>query len=133
MVVVSLLDVLSDWISPNIKMFCCMTCFPYMTIVLNKMEPYVTSASSISFLENHRICLLNDWPAQSSYLNIIESLCLELKSLVVKKTYLDIDALWISCREEWDDISTTDTQKLYRSIWTWLKEVIRNKGSNTLY
>ena len=95
--------------------------------------PCHTSASTITFLEDHGICLLSDWPAQSPDLNIIEPLWSDLKLQVSKKNSTNIDMLWNNCKEEWDAIPTSKIKNLYQSIPKRLKEVIRKKGSNTAY
>jgi len=95
--------------------------------------PCHTAASTISFLADHGICLLSDWPAQSPDLNIIESLWSDLKSRVSRKKCSSIDQLWQYCQEEWHAIPNDDIRKLYQSIERRLKEVIRKKGCNTSY
>ena len=56
--------------------------------------PCYTAASTTSFLEDHKICMLSDWPAQSPDLYIIESLWSEVKSRVARKKSSSIDELW---------------------------------------
>jgi len=95
--------------------------------------PCHTAASTISFLEKERICLLSDWPAQSPDLNIIESLWSKLKSRVCKRKTSNIDDLWNICEDEWYAIPNADIKNLFQSITRRLKDVIQKKGGHTSY
>lgn len=89
--------------------------------------------TTISFIEKEKICYLSDWPAQSPDLNIIENLWSQLKRRVILCKPNTIDELWVCCEREWQSITNERIKQLYRSIPRRLKEVIKQRGSNTSY
>jgi len=95
--------------------------------------PCHRSKATVEFLEQAKICLLSDWPAQSPDLNIIESVWSILKRNVSYHKCSTLDDLWSACQHEWSSISDEIIHKLYKSIPNRLNEVIRHKGGNSSY
>jgi transposase len=92
-----------------------------------------TAASTATFMDRHGICAINDWPAQSPDINIIENLWAELKARVSKQHVNTLDELFELCMREWDNISYEKIKHLYLSIPTRLRAITKNKGSNSKY
>ena len=67
-------------------------------------------------MDNYGICCLNDWPAQSLDLNIIESLWSDLEGSVAKCRPANIEDLWGTCQDKWARISVERIRKLYESL-----------------
>jgi len=95
--------------------------------------PCHKSKSTMAFMDNNKICLLSDWPAQSPDINIIENLWGILKRNVSQCRLNTTNDLWEECQRQWFAIPTEAIQGLYRSIPRRLHAVIRNKGLNIPY
>lgn len=95
--------------------------------------PCHRSISTIKYIENKKVCLLSDWPAQSPDINIIENLWSILKSRVQKHNASSIDDLWRICQIEWEKISVEEISNLYNSIPRRLALVMKAKGFTSKY
>ena len=91
------------------------------------------SASTKRFLEEKRIRILENWPAQSPDLNLIEIVWSILKKDINKKTYNDLGHLEESVMEAWQNILSTIVTKLYESMPKRIRAVVRARGGHTRY
>jgi len=103
------------------------------SIFMQDGAPCHRSKTTLDYLDRRQVCLLSDWPAQSPDLNILENLWSVLKDRVRKRLPKTADELWAVTEEEWNGISKDEVKKLYASIPTRLKCVIRHKGQHIKY
>lgn len=92
-----------------------------------------TSHSTREFEDANDICLLHDWPPQSPDLNIIENMWSELKEKVGKHENKTLNDLWESCKRVWMSIPNEYIHKLYHSIPSRIRTILKNKGDNGDY
>ena len=92
-----------------------------------------TAHSTKDFLIRKNIRLLENWPAQSADLSIIENLWDKLKVEVKNRNPRSIDELWNVTREEFYKIPNDYIKKLYGSLPDRVMKVIHSKGGNTKY
>ena len=90
-------------------------------IFMQDNAPCHKSASTLVYLEKKNVCLLSDWPPQSSDLNIIKNLWTTLKKKVTERCPRNAGEPWASAKEEWDAIPNTFILNLYASIPKHLK------------
>lgn len=95
--------------------------------------PCHRSKSTEKFFFDNGICFIDDWPAQSPDLNIIENMWSILKRNVSKHKCSNLDELWSKCQLEWSKIPVDYVMRLYRSIPDRLLCLRRDKGQNTSY
>ena len=74
------------------------------------------SRCTMQFLEEEKVCIIDDWPPQSPDLNVIENLWAILKSQVFKQNPKSVEELWLLVQEEWKAITDDVIIKLYESI-----------------
>ena len=91
------------------------------------------ASSKMNFWNSQQIRLMNNWPAQSPHLNIIENLWVILKEKVACHSPRNLDELWNACELEWASIGTENIKKLYDSIPSRIEAVLRAKGLNSIY
>lgn len=102
-------------------------------IFMQDGAPCHTSKSTISYLDQKKICVLSDWPPQSPDINIIENMWSVLKEKVSRTCPKSLEDLWIQIQKEWYDIDYYLVLKLYDSIPERLNVILKNKGLHNKY
>lgn len=102
-------------------------------ILVQDNAPCHNARATRAFLASKKIKTMDNWPAQSPDLNIIENLWSLLKNKVACMPANNVDELWENCCRVWKSIPNETIRKLYESINTRILEVIRNKGLNSRY
>jgi hypothetical protein len=75
------------------------------------------------------------WCPNSPNMNIIENLWAHLDHMVRARDPLpkNCDELWVALKEEWEKIDQDFINKLYDSMPTRVRELLKAKGGNTCY
>jgi transposase len=94
--------------------------------------PCHRSASTVSFLEDHNICLL-DWPANSPDANPIENLWHIIKSKITTLGLLNAEELWSEIQNIWYNIPSTICRNLVDSMPRRVANILKMKGFATKY
>ena len=95
--------------------------------------PVHTATLTKTWMLENAVESLENWPAQSPDLNIIEHVWSFLKKKVSKMNPKTVDELWHTCEEEFRKIPQDFIETLYESIPRRLNEVLRRNGKNTKY
>lgn len=124
--------------------------FMYVDILKNQMEPFTfenmplkwtfqhdndpkhTSCVVKKWLKDESIQVL-EWPAQSPDLNPIENLWNDVKVMISRKKFSNLDDLWKGVQEAWNSIPKERCQKLVESMGRRCNAVIENHGYSTKY
>ena len=102
-------------------------------ILIQDGAPCHRSRSTIEFLGKNSICYIDDWPAQSPDINIIENLWSIIKRNVCRKPAKTLDELWKYFQEEWYSIPDETIKSLYQSIPRRLTAIRKCRGGCTKY
>lgn len=102
-------------------------------ILVQDGAPCHTAKSTSNFLRTQKITVMNNWPAQSPDLNIIENLWSILKRSVSQMPAKTINDLWNNCLHVWNNIPNQTIENLFFSIPSRIRSVIHNMGSHTRY
>lgn len=94
--------------------------------------PSHTSASTSKFLKAKKVKVLQDWPAQSPDMNIIEHMWGRMKEEAWKMIPKNIDELWKACTAFFA-IPDDFINKLYESLPNRMDAVLQAHGSHTRY
>lgn len=78
--------------------------------------PSHTSASTSKFLKAKKVKVLQDWPAQSPDVNIIEHVWDKMKEEAWKMKPKNLDELWESCKTSFLAIPDDFINKVYESL-----------------
>uniref|UniRef100_A0AAY4A283 Transposase n=1 Tax=Denticeps clupeoides TaxID=299321 RepID=A0AAY4A283_9TELE len=95
--------------------------------------PSHTSISTSKFLKAKKIKMLQDWPAQSPDMNIIEHVWVRMKKEAWKTKPKNIDELWEACKTAFFAIPNDFINKLYESLPNRMDAVLQAHGSHTRY
>ena len=102
-------------------------------IFMQNYAPCHKLRSTIQFLEDNNVCMMDDWPPQSPDLNVIENLWSILKQEVLKEHPKSAADLWLVAQRKWYAISNDVITNLYQSIPRRLSAVLEAKGLYTKY
>ncbi|CAM4573662.1 unnamed protein product [Leuciscus chuanchicus] len=91
--------------------------------------PSHTSISTSKFLKAKKIKMLQDWPAQSPDMNIIEHMWGRMKEEAWKTKPKNIDELWEACKTAFFAIPDDFINKLYESLPNRMDAVLQAHGS----
>ena len=95
--------------------------------------PLHTSISTSKFLKAKKIKVLQDWPAQSPDMNIIEHVWGRMKEEAWKTKPKNLDELWEACKTAFFAIPDDFINKLYESLPNRMDAVLQAHGSHTRY
>lgn len=95
--------------------------------------PSHTSISTSKFLNAKKIKVLQDWPAQSPDMNIIEHVWGRMKEEAWKTKPKNLDELWEACKTAFFAIPDDFINKLYESLSNRMDAVLQAHGSHTKY
>ncbi|CAM4598026.1 unnamed protein product [Leuciscus chuanchicus] len=95
--------------------------------------PSHTSISTSKFLKAKKIKMLQDWPAQSPDMNIIEHMWGRMKEEAWKTKPKNIDELWEACKTAFFAIPDDFINKLYESLPKCTDAVLQAHGSHSRY
>lgn len=95
--------------------------------------PSHTSASTSKFLKAKKVKVLQDWPAQSPDMNIIEHVWGKMKEEALKMKPKNLDELWESCKNAFFAIPDDFINKLFESLPRRMDAVLQAHGSHTQY
>ena len=90
------------------------------------------SASTVSFLEDYNICLL-DWPVNSPDANPIENLWHIIKSKINTLGPLNAEEMWSEIQNIWYNIPCTICHNLVDSMPQRVEKILKMKGFATKY
>ena len=103
------------------------------SVSVQNNAPCHKSRSMLNYLDNKQVCVLADWPSQSTDINIIKNLWSILKSKVYRRFPKFADELWKAIEEKYYSIDDDVIIALYDSITRRLKAVLQSEGGNTKY
>ena len=92
-----------------------------------------TSRSTLQFLANRRMKLLDDWPAMSPDVNPVEHCWAWLAQQLSGQAFSSADALWEGLQREWAKVPPAFIPSLYGSMVRRLTAVQVAKGGATRY
>ena len=94
-----------------------------------------TSRSTLTYLDNKKVCMLADWPPQSPDANIIENLWSMLKVKLQKRCPKSQNELWEAIEQEFHSKDDSIIIGLHNSIPRRLQAILDAKGLiiNLLY
>ena len=95
--------------------------------------PSHTSISTSKFLKAKKIKVLQDWPAQSPDMNIIEHVWGRMKEEAWKTKPKNLDELWEACKTAFFATPDDFINKLYESLTNRMDAVLQAHGSHTRY
>jgi len=103
------------------------------SVFVQDNTPCHKSRSTLTYLDNKKVCLLADWPSQSPDANIIENLWLMLKAKVQKWCPKSQNELWEAIEQEFHSTDDSIIIGLYNSIPRRLQAILDAKGEQTKY
>ena len=92
-----------------------------------------TSISTSKFLKAKKIKVLQDWPAQSPDMNIIEHVWGRMKEEAWNTKPKNLDELWEACKTAFFAIPDDFINILYESLPNRMDAVLQAHGSHTRY
>ena len=95
--------------------------------------PSHTSITTSKFLKAKKIKVLQDLPAQSPDMNIIEHVWGRMKEEAWKMKANNLDELWEACKTAFFVIPDDFINKLYESLPNRMDAVLQAHGSHTRY
>ena len=98
-------------------------------MVLHRILPSLHQSSS----RRKKIKVLQDWPAQSPDMNIIEHVWGRMKEEAWKTKPKNLDELWEACKTAFFAIPDDFINKLYESLPNRMDAVLQAHGSHTRY
>ena len=98
-------------------------------------EPKHHSKSTMKWLEDNKVQLLEDWPAQSPDLNPIEHVWhhLKLKLSGYERKATSVHELWERVEKEWNSFTAEECKRYIDSMPARIKAVIEAKDGHTRY
>ncbi|KAG1107270.1 hypothetical protein G6F40_010074 [Rhizopus arrhizus] len=98
-------------------------------------DPKHKAKSTITWLDNHQVRYISDWPAQSPDLNPIEHVWhqLKLKLSCYERRAKNTDELWERVQKAWNGFDKELCQRYIDSMPVRIQEVINRKGGSTKY
>jgi transposase/arsenate reductase-like glutaredoxin family protein len=109
------------------------TIYNNQEIFVHDNAPCHTARSTVDFLEKYGVCTMNDWPAMSPDLNIIENMWAKLKRQLAQERINTLGNLWPSVQRLFNEIPSEFIKKLFDSIPLRINYVLRNKGQCTRF
>ena len=103
------------------------------SIFMQDGAPCHTTRSTMSYLDNKKICLLSYWTPQSPDINVIKNMWFILKIRVFQFNIKSSDDLWNATLNAQNDIPIETTYNLYESIPRRLKAVVKAKEHHSKY
>lgn len=107
--------------------------YDYDEILQQDNAPIHRSAKVLDYLGEKYINYIDDWPAQSPDINIIENMWSLFKKRLSEYRSASLDELWINCVDAWRSIPNSYVTNLYTSIPRRLKEIKKSNGSHSKY
>ena len=95
--------------------------------------PSHTSISTSKFLKAKKIKVLQDWPAQSPDMNIIEHVLGRMKEEAWKTKPNNLDELWEACKTAFFAIPDDFINKLYESLPNRMDAVLQAHGRYSIW
>ena len=92
-----------------------------------------TARKMKDFFRDKNINYLTNWPPQSPDLNIIENVWFILKNSIEKRNVTNIHEFERAVYEEFNNISNSYIETLYKSFWKRLRDCLRAKGKSIAY
>jgi hypothetical protein len=92
-----------------------------------------TSKSTKKWLKQKRVKLLQNWPAQSPDLNLVEHCWAFIARKLIGRSFSTNDQLELAVREAWAARPDDFIPRLYKSIPDRLAAVRKNRGGATKY
>ena len=95
--------------------------------------PSHTSISTLKFLKGKKVKVLQDWPAQSPDMNIIEHVWGKMKVDAWKMKPKNLNELWEACKTAFFALPDDFINKLFESLPNRMDAVLQAHGSHTKY
>ena len=92
-----------------------------------------TSRCTLSFLQSHRVNLLQNWPPNSPDLNVVENCWTYILDGLLGQSFSTPEDLWSGVLNAWKAVPREKVVNLYNSMVRRLTAVIVSKGGNTKY
>ena len=93
-----------------------------------------TAASTKAWLTNHQVNCMENWPAQSPDLNLVENCWAAMAKAMTDRRFHNTEALWQGVRHVWQDMPrVTRIRQLYNSMGRRLAAVIVTQGGHKKY
>ena len=92
--------------------------------------PAHNSILSKTWFSEQGLIFLENWPPNSTDINIIENVWSLPKKRVLRKHPKNIEVLWAFCQEEFERIPSEYIQNLYSSIPDRLNKIVQCNGKN---
>ena len=105
---------------------------PGLLFQQDNAPPHV-SRSTIRWFAAKKVRLLQDWPACSPDLNVVEHAWAWITSQLIGQTFPNADALWAAVQAAWAAVPPAFVHKLWDSIPRRIEAVRRAQGGATRY
>lgn len=107
--------------------------YDFDSLFMQDGAPCHRSKSTMAFLKNRDVHILENWPPQSPDLNILENLWAVLKQKVNSTSPKNKNELWTEIQKAWEEIDTKLVNTLYESIPRRIEAIIKSRGGHSKY
>lgn len=107
--------------------------YDYDSIFMQDGAPCHRSKSTMAYLKNKDVEILENWPPYSPDLNIFENLWSIVKNQVSLKSPINKEQLWNEIQTAWEAIDRKVIDALYMSIPRRIEAIIKCRGGHSKY